>query len=142
MAMICRGVTPCLGVSMTTTPVVLGVGTLGTPEATPDKIGWDIGSPPFLYRIMHIILWMQIYFSQSPWVQGCCTLRMICSILYSHALSTRTQNRDPSEDRERRLAACSCRRFKRCCGVNRYAGRRPDARRFLQTLREQRRVAR
>src|SRR5215467_5613945 len=31
-------VTPCLGVSMTTTPVVLGIGTLETPEATPDKI--------------------------------------------------------------------------------------------------------
>src|SRR5215472_9650072 len=40
-------VTPCLGVSMTTTPVVLGVGTLGTPEATPDQIGLDIGSSPF-----------------------------------------------------------------------------------------------
>jgi hypothetical protein len=43
-------------------------------------------------------------FSSLPWVQGCCTPRMISSILYSHALSTRTQNRDPSEDRERRLA--------------------------------------
>src|SRR6516162_6756824 len=37
-AMICCGVTPCLGVSMTSTSVVLGIATLGTPEAPPD---WD-----------------------------------------------------------------------------------------------------
>src|SRR5215831_9190737 len=36
--MICCGVTPCLGVSMTSTSVVLGIATLGTPEALPD---WD-----------------------------------------------------------------------------------------------------
>src|SRR5215468_6020073 len=35
-AMICCGVTPCLGVSMTSTSVVLGIAALGTPEALPD----------------------------------------------------------------------------------------------------------
>src|SRR5262252_8567705 len=35
-AMICCGVTPCLGVSMTSTSVVLGIAALGTPEAPPD----------------------------------------------------------------------------------------------------------
>src|SRR5262249_18429075 len=34
--MICCGVTPCLGVSMTSTSVVLGIAALGTPEAPPD----------------------------------------------------------------------------------------------------------
>src|SRR6266404_624112 len=36
--MTCWGVTPCLGVSITRTAVVLGIATLGTPEAVPD---WD-----------------------------------------------------------------------------------------------------
>src|SRR5215472_10879193 len=35
-AMICCEVTPCLGVSMTSTSVVLGIAALGTPEAPPD----------------------------------------------------------------------------------------------------------
>src|SRR5262250_833249 len=35
-AMICCGVTPCLGVSMTSTSVVLGIAALGTPEAPSD----------------------------------------------------------------------------------------------------------
>src|SRR6516165_9990124 len=34
--MICWGVTPCLGVRMTSTSVVLGIATLGTPEPAPD----------------------------------------------------------------------------------------------------------
>src|SRR5215831_8106263 len=34
--MICCGVTPCLGVSMTSTSVVFGIAAMGTPEAPPD----------------------------------------------------------------------------------------------------------
>src|ERR1700743_2705715 len=34
--MICWGVTPCLGVSMTSTSVVGGMAALGTPEPPPD----------------------------------------------------------------------------------------------------------
>src|SRR5215472_4373720 len=57
-AIICGGVTPCLGVSMTSTAVVLGMAMLGTPEGVPD-CGWAadaIGSIAMSKGVMNFIV--------------------------------------------------------------------------------------
>src|SRR5215469_10320145 len=64
-------------------------------------------------------------------------LGMIRGILYKHALSARTQNRNAPEDRARCLAARPRRRLegRGCC--RRYARRRTDPWGLLQVFRRQ-----